>query len=731
MFSVVLSTFPVIILGALSYTKATREIEEKVAKENMQVLQQTKISLEYHLETLDNNVTQFILSPFFTSSYERKLTPKDFITYRDLSAAMKRFQTDKIWNDEVELINFKENWAISKRGLEYPNEVRIFNKYSSVKKIPKASVWMTISDQNIESVNLVKKLPLLANKPEGLIRISISKREINKLINGDNDIENFFIMDGNDQLISEPTHRNQFLTSEKFIQELNSKKSDNGYFMIKMDEENIGVNYSKSSYNEWTYLSIVPIGTITKDSRDIGWYTAFVCIVMIIILIIVASLFSKYFYHPIRLIYQSVATSVEGKKALNSKDEFKSIQSKIDQFQYQIDNQTKHLREFFIIGLCMGQIKIEKINEMVQNLNLDTDWEALSVLVIQPNVLGSLSTKNGECELFLHSINTLVSESLSEELRYPPIILDEYQVTIIQMYDKNRDNDREYLYGLAEELKRLVLEYLNLSISIGISRPFTRLANTELAYNEATKALKYHQRLESGMIVSIDDIVLDDSVKNIFPKQIYQELIQSIKEVQPDDIEESISKLMTEIRKNCRSFLQYQNILMQLLSKLLELVQELGISSEKLFGEKVLFEEILKFKDIDEIECWITKTVLPPIIEKYADKQKDTQSNITESVISIIEKEFYSDLTLDIIASKINFHPSYISRVFKKETGYSFSEYLLDYRIKKMKKMLRETNLKIAEIAEIFHFNSSAAFIRSFRKVEGITPGQYRKKYHL
>lgn len=91
--SLLLSTFPVIILGVLSYYKAASEIEEKVAKENMQVLQQTKMSLEYHLESLDNNVTQFILSPSFTSNYERKLTSEDFMTYRDLLAAMKRFQT--------------------------------------------------------------------------------------------------------------------------------------------------------------------------------------------------------------------------------------------------------------------------------------------------------------------------------------------------------------------------------------------------------------------------------------------------------------------------------------------------------------------------------------------------------------------------------------------------------------------------------------------------------------
>ncbi len=728
--SLLLSTFPVIILGVLSYYKAASEIEEKVAKENMQVLQQTKMSLEYHLESLDNNVTQFILSPSFTSNYERKLTSEDFMTYRDLLAAMKRFQTNKLWTDEVELINFKENWVITKGGLNYPSETDYFKRYSSVKKIPNSSTWMIISNNNVESVNLVKKLPLLTNEPKGLIRISIPKKEINKLMNGDKNTEDFFVLDSDYQLISENRSWNHLLTSDKLVNELKSKEKENGYFTMKINDENVGVNFSKSSYNHWTYLSIVPIGAITKDSKDIGWYTAIVCIIILIVIIIAVSLSSRHLYQPILHMYQSIVSHEDSKNILNLKDEFISIQNGISQFRDQIETQREHLREFFVLGLFMGQLKVEKINEMVEDLKFKRDWQSLAVLVIKNDMLEKVKYKETDNELILYSIKNLISKSIPNELRFPPVVLDEYQATIIQIHEKNPKHHRKYLSSLAEEMNHLVLEYLDLRISIGISRPYTNLADTEHAYHEATEALRYHQKLEPGMIISIDDVTLDHSVKNSFPKQVCQELIESIKGAHTEEVERSINEFMIAVTNNNISFQQYQSIMVQLLSKLLELVQDLDEIPEKLFGKKILFEELLRLKNKNEVESWITQIILPPIIQKYADKQSAIQINITESVISIIEKEFTSDLTLEMIASKINFHPSYISRVFKKETGLSFSEYLLRYRIKNMKKVLRETNMKIAEIAEMFHYNSSASFIRSFRKVEGMTPGQYRKKYY-
>jgi AraC-like DNA-binding protein len=91
-------------------------------------------------------------------------------------------------------------------------------------------------------------------------------------------------------------------------------------------------------------------------------------------------------------------------------------------------------------------------------------------------------------------------------------------------------------------------------------------------------------------------------------------------------------------------------------------------------------------------------------------------------------REFDSELTLEGCSSRINYHPHYVSRVFRQETGTNFGEYLTQYRIEMAKKWLKMTNMKISEIAECLKYNNSANFIRSFRKTVGMTPGQYREE---
>ncbi|MNY60805.1 HTH-type transcriptional regulator YesS [compost metagenome] len=94
----------------------------------------------------------------------------------------------------------------------------------------------------------------------------------------------------------------------------------------------------------------------------------------------------------------------------------------------------------------------------------------------------------------------------------------------------------------------------------------------------------------------------------------------------------------------------------------------------------------------------------------------------------MISREFDSELTLENCSCRINYHPHYVSRVFRQETGINFGEYLTQYRIDMAKKWLKETPMKIAEISERLQYNNSANFIRSFRKMVGMTPGQYREE---
>ncbi|MNC52266.1 HTH-type transcriptional regulator YesS [compost metagenome] len=90
-------------------------------------------------------------------------------------------------------------------------------------------------------------------------------------------------------------------------------------------------------------------------------------------------------------------------------------------------------------------------------------------------------------------------------------------------------------------------------------------------------------------------------------------------------------------------------------------------------------------------------------------------------------KEGYSrDLTLEGCAEELKFHPVYVGRVFKRETGMTFSEYLVNYRMTLAKEWLENTNMKVSDISDKLNYSNTTAFIRSFRKVVGITPGQFR-----
>ena len=93
-------------------------------------------------------------------------------------------------------------------------------------------------------------------------------------------------------------------------------------------------------------------------------------------------------------------------------------------------------------------------------------------------------------------------------------------------------------------------------------------------------------------------------------------------------------------------------------------------------------------------------------------------------------QEHYSDanLSLSYIGDALGFSPSYLSKLFKQESGRSILDYLNMVRIEKAKELLRGDNsLNLDEIAMTVGYSGRITFTRIFKKYEGITPGVYRE----
>lgn len=73
-------------------------------------------------------------------------------------------------------------------------------------------------------------------------------------------------------------------------------------------------------------------------------------------------------------------------------------------------------------------------------------------------------------------------------------------------------------------------------------------------------------------------------------------------------------------------------------------------------------------------------------------------------------------------------NPVYLGQLFKKTYGLFFNEFLLQLRVNEAKKLLRQTDLRIYEVAEKIGFSNADYFVTQFEKIEQMTPTEYRNK---
>ncbi len=84
-------------------------------------------------------------------------------------------------------------------------------------------------------------------------------------------------------------------------------------------------------------------------------------------------------------------------------------------------------------------------------------------------------------------------------------------------------------------------------------------------------------------------------------------------------------------------------------------------------------------------------------------------------------------LTLDEVASEVGMSRTYFSKLFKRKTGFGFSDYLAGVRITEAARLLTETDLDITTIATQCGYSDSSYFTSVFKKIKGVTPIKYRK----
>ncbi|MFF2449099.1 response regulator [Neobacillus sp. NPDC058068] len=98
-----------------------------------------------------------------------------------------------------------------------------------------------------------------------------------------------------------------------------------------------------------------------------------------------------------------------------------------------------------------------------------------------------------------------------------------------------------------------------------------------------------------------------------------------------------------------------------------------------------------------------------------------------QDILQFIDDHLSREIALSQIAEHVSLNPQYVGQLFKSELGTTFTEYMVEIRLKRAKKLLKETNLKVYEVAQLSGYKSPKHFMTVFKQETGITPIGFRK----
>lgn len=281
--------------------------------------------------------------------------------------------------------------------------------------------------------------------------------------------------------------------------------------------------------------------------------------------------------------------------------------------------------------------------------------------------------------------------------------------------------------GFCRDLQEKHLAELQEKYLITVSSLYKTLADLPVSYKEAVQMMDMNYFKSDNTVLFCDSSHRLRTFGNysIFPE--LEEFYRSFEDPLADELESQLEGLVRRI-VDCSGGNAF--MAKSLLSEICITVSRYYYRINGNEGElNKSINEILS--DIDGLEdikqaTEYMKQYVSEIRSKTTPREKEYSATV-RGVLEYIHSSFSMDISLESVAEMFSVNPSYLSRLLKKETGENFVDILTRVRMRASKRLLKDPQKRVNEVAEMVGYKDYAYFYQVFRKVEGISPTEYKK----
>jgi len=289
------------------------------------------------------------------------------------------------------------------------------------------------------------------------------------------------------------------------------------------------------------------------------------------------------------------------------------------------------------------------------------------------------------------------------------------------------DGEKDHMEALVDSLCTHIHTSSGISLSVGLSGPFTGLDSVVASYSQACEAVSqcFHDKWGAIRWFTQKEVSDESPIFFLVEQQIFRNLtmenqlgvVQQIKRLVDGLIQHAVPKeqcllVLNRVYVNIRRVLSRQNH-----RNLIGLLPSAAVFDKQL----------LACERVGELVA-VVQQVLGKL-EDYAAEVDETESPrnlVIQKVLRYMDQNYHTGLSLAMVSEVAHMAPSYFSAFFKKETTENYITFVKRMKIERAKELLQNPSVRIYEVSAKVGFDDSKYFSRQFHKTTGMTPKEYQ-----
>ncbi|MBO9606346.1 MAG: helix-turn-helix domain-containing protein [Paenibacillaceae bacterium] len=736
-FSLVLSIVPVLVLGLISSYLFASSLQKEVDSRQYSDLKHMQTQFDTYVARMDQTSLALASNALVQRAVESGISMNTLDISLPFLDEMKNTVNSTDLPIDVTVILNKFDSVYSQqtgimRQIDYQfTEIAklVWSGVNTSYKIPPGT-YMKQAD-----LLIVRPVPLNATTPQGLLVVSLKTNRFVELMeqSGSQLSQSLLVFDDTGRLVVSANTGDETPDTTAAIQGALGKSGPLPTELAVGGKKYL-ITSVRSTANGWQYVAATSASDIAAEANRIRYISWMIAGAIALIWGAAAIVGSNRLFVPL----QRLVAGIAGRDAGGGKPSgdvihtldhaMRELKQTNEHLMLRLNEQMPIVKEHALLNLLRGELLASEAVMLEQETRLGplgAKWFYVGVAEIDQWLDLRTSYNESDRSLIMYALRKMIEEIGEADFPVLGVSPKQGQIVFLVAAGERSNKVDDQVSQFARQIGAQISRYFPFTVSVAIAEAREGFERVHLSFEEAQSRLML--RLALGPNTLIEPGVAAAASTASFKRliQLERTIVAAIAQGRFGDAADHLRQLTREASASMHSFEAIIGLFAYLIGDIDASLQEIGVDLGDMLGTEVL-KPLYGVRNTSQLLAWIDDTVIGSLQKRLELAQTSKKKASVQAAVTAVQDELETDLSLQLIAERLQIPRPTLSKWFKEETGDNFGDYLIRLRMDKAKEWLRYTEMPIKTIAERLRYTSVTNFTRIFKQSTGDTPGAYR-----